>query len=132
MSSPARDVRGLGVAQLDQTGRRQFQLEAAPSGADVYRLVLGNASVDERRQFAPLAERADSADDVTGRALRVARRRHFGALRARGGGERFEIELGRHRYQRDDEACAVELRDERLVDPFAVDAERVRGFEAVA
>ena len=94
-----------------RTGRRgELDLQAAPARADQDRLPAERGRVDRRRQAAPLAERADAPDDVTGRALGLAL---VGERRALADGPQVELPVRRHD---EDGERAVDRRDERLVE----------------
>ena len=91
--STRRDRGDVGARQLDEVLRPQLDLQSAPAGADEDRLPLERALVDRGRQPLPLAERADPADDVPGRALGE---RTVGELRALARGAQVELAVGRH------------------------------------
>ena len=78
----------------EQVGRCELELQPAAPGADVDRLECERRLVEDRRQRAALAERADSARDVARRALcRASGLPCAPACRARGG--RAAPRLGR-------------------------------------
>src|SRR6476659_6971283 len=70
----------LGVRQRDEVGRRELDLEAAAARRHEDRVVLEGGVVDERRERPALAERADPAGDVAGRARRLRGVREARAL----------------------------------------------------
>src|SRR5205085_9714057 len=63
----------LRVRQADEVAWVELDLETASTGADVDGLVAERGCVEQCRELAPSAERADSAEDIAGRALRFRR-----------------------------------------------------------
>ena len=93
--------------------------------------MLERAVVDDRAQPLALAERRDPADDVARRALRSGRLGHDRLLRTDRVRQCLEVELPRDGDDTDDQG-AVGHREEGLEHPRRVDADRVRGLEAIA
>ena len=74
---PSRAIAGDGcVGQTHQIRGRQLDLETAPAGRHEDRIELERGGVDDDRERPARAERADPADDVAGRPLRLGRVGH--------------------------------------------------------
>ena len=113
----------------DEIGRRELDLEPTPTGRHEQGLECERCGVDDGRQAATLAERADPTTHVAGHALGLGRIRHLRLPAAERPGERFEIELGRDRNDGHGQP-PVDARDERLVDPRRIGPEGRGGIVA--
>src|SRR6476646_2953184 len=101
-------VREFRVRERYEVLRSQLDLEAAPPRADEDRLPIERRGVDHRRQPPSLAEWADPAGDVAGRALGLLT---VGHLRALAGPGQVELPIGRHD---EDAQVSVDGDDKRL------------------
>ncbi len=113
--------------QCQQICRREFDLEAPPTGTDEHRLPAQRAVVDDHRELALLAERTDAAHHVAGDPLRNLSIGHRNPLRSNGVREGLQIKLGAHRNHRHNVAL-VSQGDQRLEHPSRIGVKRFRSF----
>ena len=87
-----------------QVGGGQAEVEPAPTPGHVDDVEQLGALVDDRRECALLADGRDSADDVARGPLRRSGIRHGHPLGSECRSHRLQVELARHRHDRDGEA----------------------------
>src|SRR3954447_22629561 len=97
-----------GGGEVGEVGGGEGDFEAAPPGADVDGGVVEGALVEEGGEATALAEGADAAEDIAGRALGGSGVGHLGALALRSGSQGLEVQAGADGDDRDDETAAVD------------------------